>query len=672
MSHDAGTTGFNQVIEMYGPVTGPWKYKIYFPNNSAVNTQVVPSTGDPVGTRHISCNVSDPDIVLGSWHLIERYSKLSTSLNSQDGIIRIWVDNVLVMNHTNVNYPQEPFEEFQFAPTWGGNSGDIKTQTDYFDYDHVRLSDPSTAGGDVTPPTLSSATAGTPHSTGTNGAGVTTNEGNGTLYWAVVTNAGSATNAQIKAGSGGNIVSGKAGSQSISSTGPKTIPGITGLSSSTTYQIKFLHTDSSANDSTQASISLTTTAADVTPPTLSSANAGTQTATGTVGATVSTNEANGTLYWAVVTNGGSVTDAQLKAGTGGSIVSGKAGNQSVTGTGTQTLPNITGLSSGTTYQIKYLQRDMAGNDSSQVSVSFTTNAQGTTQFFSEPFNDNNFASRDWFDTTTGTIDTVVFSPDSGNSSIRVNWNSSGQTPVVDPPKRKGFTATETVFVSMRVKFGTSGIPWQGSGLGYHPHLFMILSDADDEWGGPSANYLNVYLEAGSVIANNSKPRILIQDNLRINTSNINVNLLGTATPHSVAGYNGHQDQTSPTNVDTYFDGDYHNYTQWDGGNVLLNNTWHFLEFYAAMNSVSAGVPVADGILKLWVDSNLIINKTNVYLRTAQFATQKFKTFIFAPYIGDGSPITQAMWVDNLKVLDAREDIQTAFAVQRSRRMISLV
>jgi hypothetical protein len=116
-------------------------------------------------------------------------------------------------------------------------------------------------GGDVTPPTLSAPTAGTPTSDGSTGAGVTTNEGNGTLYWAVVTNGGSCTDAQLKAGSGGNIVAGKAGNQAVSTTGAQTIATITGLSASTTYQIKFLQRDAAGNDSSQASVSLTTSAA---------------------------------------------------------------------------------------------------------------------------------------------------------------------------------------------------------------------------------------------------------------------------------------------------------------------------------------------------------------------------------------------------------------------------
>lgn len=87
---------------------------------------------------------------------------------------------------------------------------------------------------------------------------------------------------------------------------------------------------------------------------------------------VSTSSDRGTLYWAVVTNGGACTDAQLIAGSGGNIVAGKAGNQAITASGVQTLANITSLSAATTYQIKFLVVTNTGLSSGQASASGTT------------------------------------------------------------------------------------------------------------------------------------------------------------------------------------------------------------------------------------------------------------------------------------------------------------
>jgi hypothetical protein len=114
--------------------------------------------------------------------------------------------------------------------------------------------------GSLQAPVLTSPSAGTPTSDGATSAGVTTDQGSGRLYWAVVTNGGSATNAQIIAASGGNIVAaaGAKGNQVVNAKGAQTIATITGLTTATTYQILYLHVNALSQESNQASVSLTT------------------------------------------------------------------------------------------------------------------------------------------------------------------------------------------------------------------------------------------------------------------------------------------------------------------------------------------------------------------------------------------------------------------------------
>ncbi len=107
-------------------------------------------------------------------------------------------------------------------------------------------------------------------------------------------------------------------------------------------------------------------------PILSNPNAGTANGTGTTNALVDTTSVTGRLYWVVVTNGGSCTDLQLIAGSGGNIVAGVAGNQVVNTTGTQTVAVITGLSALTTYQIIFLQLNGGSKFSNQSSVTLIT------------------------------------------------------------------------------------------------------------------------------------------------------------------------------------------------------------------------------------------------------------------------------------------------------------
>jgi len=90
----------------------------------------------------------------------------------------------------------------------------------------------------------------------------------------------------------------------------------------------------------------------------------------------------------------------------------------------------------------------------------------------------------------------------------------------------------------------------------------------------------------------------------------------------------------------------------------------------AMNSISGGIPQANGILKYWVDGNLVINRTNMYLRTAQYVTQKFNKLLLAPYIGPpGSPIAQDLWIDNLIVADQPIASQTSVPAPANLRVI---
>ena len=145
------------------------------------------------------------------------------------------------------------------------------------------------------------------------------------------------------------------------------------------------------------------------------------------------------------------------------------------------------------------------------------------------------------------------------------------------------------------------------------------------------------------------PNINFQDALRLNTAQINVNLLGTSTTHAIAGGNGVQTGSGAT---SWFDGtDWWNDANYKAASAAFtNDTWHHVEFYVAMNSISGVIPQANGILKYWVDGNLVINRTNMYLRTAQYATQKFNKLLLVPYIGPpGSPIAQDLWIDNIIV-----------------------
>lgn len=200
-------------------------------------------------------------------------------------------------------------------------------------------------GPDVTAPVLSSPT-GTQTAYDTADGTVSTDEGNGTLYYYASQNA-SETASTIKA---------SGSSQAVVSSGVQNV-SYTGLTESTTYYAHYVQDDSSSNESNVVvSASFTTPAApDVAAPVLT---LGTGIATGntTADGSVTTNEGNGTLYYYASVNAVE-TAATIKA-SGGSQAVGVSGVQSV---------GFTDLATDTTYYAHYVQDDSSANESNVVS-----------------------------------------------------------------------------------------------------------------------------------------------------------------------------------------------------------------------------------------------------------------------------------------------------------------
>jgi len=78
-------------------------------------------------------NASATTVMLGQWHRVEWHANAAT------GTLEWWLDGVLQGRHDDVTNAR-PFDMFQFSPTWGGNTGARKRETDHYWFDHVRLS----------------------------------------------------------------------------------------------------------------------------------------------------------------------------------------------------------------------------------------------------------------------------------------------------------------------------------------------------------------------------------------------------------------------------------------------------------------------------------------------------------------------------------------------------
>jgi hypothetical protein len=125
---DTGPNG-NKIAFLFngGGDAGGQQFLILLPDG---RLRVLPEYPGDFQWRHP--NVNTTVVTLGQWHKIEWYA-------SKAGTLKWWLDDVLQGSYSNVTNSVD-FDMFQFSPTWGGNIGTRKSQTDHYWYDHVHLS----------------------------------------------------------------------------------------------------------------------------------------------------------------------------------------------------------------------------------------------------------------------------------------------------------------------------------------------------------------------------------------------------------------------------------------------------------------------------------------------------------------------------------------------------
>ena len=297
----------------------------------------------------------------------------------------------------------------------------------------------------------------------------------------------------------------------------------------------------------------------------------------------------------------------------------------------------------------------AKSGSATVTVNAAPPPGGGTLLFEEDFENTNISSRGWYDNTTAQLSTTEHITGS-TASAQYHFTAGASSPTSGGSQRHKFTPTSSVYVSFYVKYSAN---WVGSGQAYHPHEFYILSTLDGDYDGPSNNFLDVYIEHN--YQNGGRPRFAMQDNKSINTSMGTPpnNLIGTTENRSTGGCNG----VIETNIfsECYDAGsNWYNDKQLTGPVTFqpnpgpgYKNDWNFVEAYFQLNTISNGVTQADGVMQYWFNGTLIIDRHDIVFRTSYRPTLQFTQFIIAPYIGDGSPVDQYMWVDNLRVATGR-------------------
>jgi hypothetical protein len=268
----------------------------------------------------------------------------------------------------------------------------------------------------------------------------------------------------------------------------------------------------------------------------------------------------------------------------------------------------------------------------------------------EGFEDAAFAGRGWYDNASPVLTTAQHL--SGTRALEMHFPAGASVPVAGGSMRHLFTASPTVYVSFWVKYSSN---WVGSARPYHPHEVYILSDQDGDWDGPSVNWLTVYVEHN--YQNGGIPHLAMQDNKAINTSfgAPPVNLIGVTENRSTGGCNGIVELNIPW--ECFNMPPWYNDKQLSAPQVWFKPTpgagykgdWNHVEAYFQMNSVVAGIGVADGVMQYWFNGTLVIDRHDILFRTGARPTIKFHQLLIAPYIGDGSPVDQYMWVDDLTI-----------------------
>ncbi len=243
-------------------------------------------------------------------------------------------------------------------------------------------------------------------------------------------------------------------------------------------------------------------------------------------------------------------------------------------------------------------------------------AEPPAALFSEAFEDSRLLQRGWYDGDKFTISDKE--PFAGRGCIEYHWKAGTTSPDSSSGIRHLFEPNDAVYVCFYLKLSKG---WGWSGRSYHPHLMHFLTTENDKFRGPANSHLTLYIEPC-----NGKLRLGATD------------MQNADAPHGLTqgplqgGYNGRL---------------------YDSQAVLFNDDrWHCVEALFRLNTLDlkADKPNADGVVQGWLDGKLVVDRTDVVLRSPDFPKMKFNQFLLTPYFGPGLlPHEQTLWIDELAV-----------------------
>ncbi|MCE5270775.1 hypothetical protein LLH00_05770 [bacterium] len=266
--------------------------------------------------------------------------------------------------------------------------------------------------------------------------------------------------------------------------------------------------------------------------------------------------------------------------------------------------------------------------------------------FVEGFEDANWDARGWYDSPSIQTSGTAAAPE-GTRACHWRWSRAGDTLPGGKGGRVLFEPCEGLTFSYWVRFSED---WAWTGLGWHPHMFMFMTNLNGMYDGPAWSHLTIYSEAVD-----GRLRFALQDGENIDAAHVGEDLTQVTENRAVAGGNGSSDGY-PT--DYYLSGTvYANDKIWDSDSLYLSNAagpynksgWHRMKVHFQLNSVVDGKGINNGVFRWWMDGRLMLDYEDVLFRTGAFPSMKINQFMMLPYLGPGAKNPESVWVDDLHI-----------------------
>jgi hypothetical protein len=129
-------SGINKMLYLHdgGSSFSAMWYEMFASGSNPLDVYVVNQSGSgPAGFHE---NVNQVTFTRGQWHKVEIYQKQGDANN---GIVRVWVNDVLAIDRSDVDTRSTPVDNVTISGIWGG-VGDSKDQADFMRFDRIRIS----------------------------------------------------------------------------------------------------------------------------------------------------------------------------------------------------------------------------------------------------------------------------------------------------------------------------------------------------------------------------------------------------------------------------------------------------------------------------------------------------------------------------------------------------